>query len=188
MEKMEQQREILENKIIENQNEITKIQSQNEVVELTIVTKRDKVCFIKIIDRVVIEEFKEIILNYTFIPKKRTGQFNRFSDLTIITNEGFYTINVSSDPYNPVIRSDSVEISFFKKHNFNVYYSYKKCEREGISLNEIARKVGVSKRMIQKYESGESEVSVNKALRLYRIFGHGVFDKINIFDRKKELI
>ena len=38
-------------------------------------------------------------------------------------------------------------------------------EREGISLNDIARKVGVSKRMIQKYESGESEVSVNKALK-----------------------
>jgi len=57
-------------------------------------------------------------------------------------------------------------------------------EREGISLNEIARKVGVSKRMIQKYESGESEVSVNKALRLYNVFGHSVFDKIDVFGRK----
>ncbi len=61
-------------------------------------------------------------------------------------------------------------------------------EKEGISLNEIARKVGVSKRMVQKYESGESEISVNKALRIYKIFGHNVFDKINIFDHSKELI
>ena len=61
-------------------------------------------------------------------------------------------------------------------------------EREGISLNDIARKVGVSKRMIQKYESGESEVSVNKALRLYDVFGHVVFEKINIFCHDSELV
>jgi len=61
-------------------------------------------------------------------------------------------------------------------------------EREGISLNDIARKVGVSKRMIQKYESGESEVSVNKALRLYKIFGHNVFEKIDVFGHDKELV
>ncbi len=61
-------------------------------------------------------------------------------------------------------------------------------EREGISLNEIARKVGVSKRMIQKYESRESEVSVNKALRIYKIFGHGVFEKIDVFGHDKELV
>jgi len=61
-------------------------------------------------------------------------------------------------------------------------------EREGISLNDIARKVGVSKRMIQKYESGESEVSVNKALRIYKIFGHSVFDKINVFSHSTGLV
>ena len=42
--------------------------------------------------------------------------------------------------------------------------------------------------MIQKYESGESEVSVNKALRLYKLFGHSVFDKIDVFGHDKELI
>ncbi len=61
-------------------------------------------------------------------------------------------------------------------------------EREGISLNEIARKVGVSKRMVQKYETGESEVSVNKALRLYKVLGHSVFEKINIFKHGGEVM
>lgn len=61
-------------------------------------------------------------------------------------------------------------------------------EKEHISLNEISREVGVSKRMVQKYESGESEVSINKALRLYKVFGHSIFGKINIFDYNKELI
>jgi len=61
-------------------------------------------------------------------------------------------------------------------------------EKEGVSLNEIARKVGVSKRMIQKYESGESEVGVNKALRLYDIFGTSVFEKIDIFGHDQEIV
>jgi len=36
--------------------------------------------------------------------------------------------------------------------------------------------------MIQKYEKGEADVTVNKALKLYDIFGHSVFDKVNIFE------
>jgi len=58
-------------------------------------------------------------------------------------------------------------------------------ESEGLSLSEIARKVGVSKRMVQKYESGQSEVTVNKALRIYDIFGHKVFNKIDVFSEVK---
>jgi putative transcriptional regulator len=54
-------------------------------------------------------------------------------------------------------------------------------EEEGISLGDIARKVGVSKKMIQKYEKGEAEVTINKALKIYDVFGHSVFDKIDIF-------
>lgn len=55
-------------------------------------------------------------------------------------------------------------------------------ERQGISLGDISRKVGVSKKMIQKYEKGESDVTANKALKIYNIFGHSVFDKVNIFE------
>jgi len=60
-------------------------------------------------------------------------------------------------------------------------------ECEGFSLNDIARKVGVSKRMIQKYETGESEITINKAFRIYDIFGHSVFDKVDVFEHKAEL-
>ena len=42
--------------------------------------------------------------------------------------------------------------------------------------------------MVQRYESGESEVTVGKALKLHRLLGPSVFDKINIFDYSKELI
>jgi len=55
-------------------------------------------------------------------------------------------------------------------------------EEQGISLGDISSKMGVTKKMIQKYEKGESDVTVNKALKIYDIFGHAVFDKINIFE------
>ncbi|MBW2975793.1 helix-turn-helix domain-containing protein [Candidatus Woesearchaeota archaeon] len=60
-------------------------------------------------------------------------------------------------------------------------------EQEGISLGDISRKVGVSKKMVQRYEKGQADVTVNKALKIYDIFGHSVFDKINVFERQSEL-
>ncbi|MBW2971300.1 helix-turn-helix domain-containing protein [Candidatus Woesearchaeota archaeon] len=51
----------------------------------------------------------------------------------------------------------------------------------GMSLNELAKKLGVSARMITKYEKGESEVTLKKALKLYDLFGNGVFEHIDIF-------
>ncbi|MBW2989638.1 helix-turn-helix domain-containing protein [Candidatus Woesearchaeota archaeon] len=57
-------------------------------------------------------------------------------------------------------------------------------EQRGISLGDISRKIGVSKKMVQRYESGESNVTVNKALKIYDIFGHSVFDKIDVFEKR----
>ncbi|RMF55165.1 helix-turn-helix domain-containing protein [Candidatus Woesearchaeota archaeon] len=50
-----------------------------------------------------------------------------------------------------------------------------------ISLNTLAKRLGVSRRMVAKYESGNSEILVNKAERLYDIIGSSVFERINIF-------
>ncbi len=40
--------------------------------------------------------------------------------------------------------------------------------------------------MVQKYEKGEADVTVNKALKIYDIFGHNVFNKIDIFQTPKQ--
>ena len=57
-------------------------------------------------------------------------------------------------------------------------------QRSGISLGEAGRKLGISKRMVQKYEAGESAVSVSRAYSLYRIFGGSVFRKITHIPRQ----
>jgi putative transcriptional regulator len=108
---------------------------------------------------------------------------DKLQDNIVYSRFGIYTLN-----YNTFKNSVEHKFPFVKRDHSGIKAQVignrlkEIREREGISLNDIARKVGVSKRMIQKYESGESEVSVNKALRLYRIFGHSVFDKINIFE------
>ena len=52
---------------------------------------------------------------------------------------------------------------------------------EGLSLNSLAKKVGVSIQMIRRYETGEAEVSIEKAARFYDIFGEKVFKAVKIF-------
>ena len=60
-----------------------------------------------------------------------------------------------------------------------------KREELGYSLNALSKKIGVTSRMIIKYESENSEMTVNKAMKLYDLFGHGVFNEINIFSKSE---
>lgn len=56
-----------------------------------------------------------------------------------------------------------------------------KIEEKGFSLAALAKKLGVSRKMIQRYEEGKADITINKAHRLYNILGPSVFEKINIF-------
>ena len=58
-----------------------------------------------------------------------------------------------------------------------------KREELGYSLNYLSKKIGVTKRMVAKYENGDSEVTVNKAVKLYDIFGEDVFSEVDIFSK-----
>ena len=59
-------------------------------------------------------------------------------------------------------------------------------ESKGFSLKAVARKIGVSTRMISKYEAGSSEVTVQKAMRMYHTLGN-VFESINVFKYKTSM-
>ena len=59
-----------------------------------------------------------------------------------------------------------------------------KMEEAGYSLGSISRKIGVSKRMVMRYEQG-SDISVNKAKVLHNLFGPVVFRRINIFSETR---
>ncbi len=60
-------------------------------------------------------------------------------------------------------------------------------EIERYSLNTLAQKIGVSQRMIVKYEKEDSEISTIKAIRLYDILGD-VFKRIDIFEPNRSIL
>ena len=59
-------------------------------------------------------------------------------------------------------------------------------EKEEVSLGKLSRVVGVSKRMLLKYENEDAEISVQRAIKMYGIFGDQVFKKIDIFSAQHE--
>ena len=62
-----------------------------------------------------------------------------------------------------------------------------KREQDGYSINELSKKLGVSSRMIIKYENNDSDIRLEKAIRLYNVLGDAVFDKIKVFDSETGL-
>jgi predicted transcriptional regulator len=60
----------------------------------------------------------------------------------------------------------------------------RKREQEGLSLNELASKVGVSRKMIQKYENG-AEITVNRAVKMYDELGGEVFKRIDVLSARR---
>ncbi len=51
----------------------------------------------------------------------------------------------------------------------------------GLSLGELAERIGVSRKAIYDYEHGKFSVSINTALKIAEIMGEDVFEPIDIF-------
>ncbi len=56
-----------------------------------------------------------------------------------------------------------------------------KREELGLSLHALSQKIGVSGKTAQHYEGGVQEVTLQKAFRLYDVFGGSVFRGIDVF-------
>ncbi|MFH1064130.1 MAG: helix-turn-helix domain-containing protein [Candidatus Woesearchaeota archaeon] len=64
----------------------------------------------------------------------------------------------------------------------------KKREELGYSLTELAARLGVSRNMVQRYESGNSEITIQRAVRMTDQLGKEVFRRIDIFSRHAPII
>src|SRR3989338_3995744 len=110
---------------------------------------------------------------------------SKLQDNIVYARFGIYCLN-----YNTFCASIDNKMPFIKRDHAGLKAQIigdrlrQKMDEEGLSMGGLARKLGVSRKMIQRYEKGEAEITVNKALRLYDIFGHSVFDKIDVFGRK----
>ena len=61
-----------------------------------------------------------------------------------------------------------------------------KREEGGLSRSDLSRRLGISPKMVDRYESDSSEVTVGKGKRLYDLFGEDVFSPVNLFDAPRD--
>lgn len=113
---------------------------------------------------------------------------NKLEDNILYTRFNLYTLN-----FNTFVNSIKNKFPFVKRTQAGFTVSIagnklrKKREEKGYSLNYLSKKVGVTSRMIDKYEKGNSEITINKAMKIYDIFGHQVFNEINIFSGNNKI-
>ena len=111
---------------------------------------------------------------------------NRLEDNVVYSRFDIYTLNFST-----FLNCINNKFPFIKRSQAGLTASIvgkklkEKREEMGYSLNALSKKIGVTSRMIMKYENENSEVTINRAMKLYDIFGHQVFNEVNIFMQRK---
>ncbi len=112
---------------------------------------------------------------------------NKLEDNIVYSRFDIYTLN-----FNTFLNCVNNRFPFIKRSKAGLTASVvgqklrEKREEFGYSLNALSKKVGVTSRMIMKYENENSEVTINRAMKLYDLFGHQVFNEIDVF-LKREL-
>jgi|TARA_Y100000310_G_scaffold311565_1_gene357966 putative transcriptional regulator len=113
---------------------------------------------------------------------------NKLEDNILYTRFDLYTLN-----FTTFLNSIKNKFPFVKRTQAGFTVSIagnklrKRREEMGFSLNYLSKKVGVTSRMINKYEKGDSEITITKAMKIYDIFGHKIFNEINIFSENSKI-
>ena len=106
----------------------------------------------------------------------------------VYTRFGIYTLN-----FDTFCNCISNRFPFIKRSQAGLTASVvgeklkEKREELGYSLNALSRKIGVTSRMIMKYENENSEITIHHARKLYGIFGEKVFNEVDIFSSRANL-
>ncbi|MBI2101396.1 helix-turn-helix domain-containing protein [Candidatus Woesearchaeota archaeon] len=112
---------------------------------------------------------------------------SRLEDSVIYSRFNIYTLN-----FNTFASCISNKFPFIKRSQAGLTASIvgkrlkEKREEHGYSLNALSKKIGVTSRMIMKYENENSEVTINKAMKIYDLFGHHVFNEVDVFMQQKQ--
>ena len=151
--------------------------------------KDDTILLIKVLEDAnsVSREYSEEMVSFAsyinasplIIAEKAVGKLD---DNVVYSRFSIYTLNL-----NTLSNCINKKFPFIRRSHAGLTASVSgkkfKEKREGLgySLNAMSKKIGVTSRMIMKYESGNSEVTLNRAMKIYDLVGHEVFNEINIF-------
>ena len=138
------------------------------------------------LNKEVVEEMVKVAEYLSAVPvivAEKAG-FNLERNVVYIRH-GVYTLNL--DTFDNSVRN---RMPFIKSGKAGVTVQVdgdllrKKRESLGYSLNDLAARVGVSRKMIQRYETGDAEVTLKKAVRMFDCLGNDVFKRIDLFSRR----
>lgn len=113
---------------------------------------------------------------------------DKLGDNIVYLRFDIYTLN-----FNTFLNCVNNKFPFIKRNKAGLTASLsgkklkEKREELGYSLNALSKKIGVTSRMIMKYENENSEVTINKAMKIYDLFGYVVFNEVDIFVYSKQL-
>ena len=112
---------------------------------------------------------------------------NRLEDNIVYSRFDIYTLN-----FNTFLNCINNKFPFVRRSQAGLTASVvgkklkEKREELGYSLNALSKKLGVTSRMVIKYENENSEVTINKALKMYDLFGEEIFNEVNVFMQNKQ--
>lgn len=100
----------------------------------------------------------------------------------VYTRHGVYTLNFTSfksaiDNRYPFLQSNQAGITA----NINHLKFKQARELQGYSLNSFARKIGLSRKTIEKYETKNSQLTLTNAVKVFNALGNAIFEKVDIF-------
>ncbi|MBI2658021.1 helix-turn-helix domain-containing protein [Candidatus Woesearchaeota archaeon] len=110
---------------------------------------------------------------------------NRLDDNIVYSRFDIYTLNFST-----FLSCINNKFPFIRRSKAGLTASVvgkklkEKREELGYSLNALSKKIGVTSRMIMKYENENSEVTINRAMKIYDLFGYQVFNSVDVFSQR----
>lgn len=160
-----------------------------------IARKQDKILLIKALEdansitQEYVNEMNKVASYIGAVPviiSEKAG--NKLDDNVLYTRFDMYTLN-----FNTFVNSIKRKFPFVKRTQAGFTVSVagnrlrEKREQMGYSSNYLSKRIGVTSRMIDKYEKGNSRVTITKAMKIYKIFGEKVFNELDIFASKTEI-
>lgn len=107
----------------------------------------------------------------------------KLEDSVVYMRLGIYTLTLGT--FGEALRGDHpMLLSSSAGATFSISGERLRTKREehGFSRRDLSRRLGISSKMVDKYESDASAVTVAKGMRIYDLFGEEVFNPVNLFE------
>ena len=91
---------------------------------------------------------------------------------------------ITEETFKEMLKGEKIPLVFMSKGGIYVKINpeklKKKREELGLSLGDVAYKLGVSRRMVFDYERGKTDVTVSMALKIEKLLGEDIFECLSV--------